>query len=218
MHVVVVGCGRSGAALAQRLGAEGDSVSVIDLHAGARDRLASNFTGVFIEGDALHQSVLESAQIERADAFVALSSNDSVNIVVARVARDSYHVPHVLGRLHDVQWYPISSHLGLQMVTTVQMTVDRIHRLLRHRRLDPEVVFGNGESLLVRSSLPDYLSGRRVSEFNVEGEIHVVEITRAGHSLLPGSSTTWRKGDFVSFIVAAGALERLHGFLDGRWS
>ncbi len=218
MHLVVVGCGRSGAAVAARLRSEGEAVSVIDVRADARAHLPDNFSGEFIVGDALHRSVLDAARTSQADALVALSSNDSANIVVARVARDTYRVPHVLGRLHNLEWYPISSQLGLQMVTTVQMTVDRVHRLLRHRRLDPEVVFGNGESLLVRSTLPAYLTGRRVGEFNVEGEIQVVEITRGGHSLLPGGSSTLREGDLVSFIVASRALERLHGFLGGRWA
>jgi trk system potassium uptake protein TrkA len=103
------------------------------------------------------------------------------------------------------------------MVTSVQMTVDRIHLLLKHRPLDPEQVFGNGESLLVRSLVPDYLADRRVAEFNVEGEIQVVEISRGGHSMIPGAESTLREGDMVSFIVASGALERLRSFLGGRW-
>ncbi len=218
MHVIIVGCGRSGAALATRLRAEGESVSVIDLDARARERLPSSFTGNFLEGDALHHSILIAARIDEADTFVALSSSDSVNIVLARVARDTFHVPQVVGRLHNLEWYHISRHLGLQMVTTVQMTVDRIHLLLRHRPLDPELVFGNGETLLVRSSVPDYLAGRRTNEFNVEGEIQVVEITRGGHSSIPGGASKLHAGDMVSFVVASGSLERLHSFLGGRWA
>lgn len=217
MRVVIVGCGRSGAALAARLDAEGETVSVIDQDPHTRDRLPGSFAGTFVEGDALNRAVLEVARIGAADAFVSVSSNDSVNIVTARVARDTYHVPQVLGRLHNVEWYPVSSHLGLQMVTTVQMTVDRIHLQLRHRPLDPEQIFGNGETLLVRSKVPDYLASRRLSEFNVEGEIQVVEVSRGGHSLIPGPATTLREGDIASFVVASGALERLRGFLGGRW-
>ncbi len=217
MHVLIVGCGRSGSALAARLDAEGETVGVIDCDGDTRTRLPVSFAGTFVTGDAVHRSVLEEAQIEQADAFVSLSSNDSLNIVVARIAREIFHVPHVVGRLHNVEWYPVSSILGLQMITTVQMTVDRIHLLLKHRPLDPEQVFGNGESLLVRSLVPDYLADRRVAEFNVEGEIQVVEISRGGHSMIPGAGSTLRAGDMVSFIVASGALERLRSFLGGRW-
>ena len=217
MHVVIVGCGRSGAALAARLAGEGERVDVIDCDSAARSRLPGSFAGTFVTGDAMHRSVLEEAHIEDADAFVSLSSSDSLTIVVARVARDTFHVPHVLGRLHNVEWYPISSHLGLQMVTTVQMTVDRIHLLLQHRPLDPELIFGNGETLLVRSSVPEYLVGRRVAEFNVEGEIQAVEVGRGGHSRIPAPETTLQSGDVVSFVVASGSLDRLRDFLGGRW-
>ena len=192
-------------------------MDVIDVDGAARARLPASFRGGFVAGDAMRRAVLEEAHIGQADAFVSLSSSDSLNIVAARVARDTFRVPHVLGRLHNVEWHPISAHLGLQMVTTVQMTVDRIHLLLRHRPLEPEMVFGNGESLLVRSSVPDYLAGRRVSEFNVEGEIQVVEIGRGGHSTIPGTEATLREGDLVSFVVSSGSLERLRNFLGGSW-
>ena len=217
MHVVIVGCGRSGSALAARLDAEGEVIHVIDCDDDTRTRLPSSFHGTFIKGDAIKRSVLEEAQSDRADAFVTVSSNDSLNIVTARIARDIFHVPHVVGRLHNIEWFPISSRLGLQMVTTVQMTVDRIHLMLQHRPLEPEQVFGNGETLLVRSLVPAYLAGRRVAEFNVEGEIQVAEISRGGHSSIPGTGTTLREGDMASFIVASGALERLRSFLGGRW-
>jgi trk system potassium uptake protein TrkA len=217
VHVVIVGCGRSGSALATRLDAGDATVSVIDHDTETRRHLPAPFRGSFVLGDALRKAVLDEAGIGRADAFVAVSSNDNLNIVVARVARDVFHVPKVLGRLHDVEWAPIGDHLGLQMVTTVQTTVDRLHLMLQHRPLDPEQVFGNGESLLVRSSVPDYLAGRPISEFNVEGEIQVVELSRGGHSTIPGVGTTLRDGDVVSFIVASSALERLKGFLGGSW-
>jgi trk system potassium uptake protein TrkA len=217
MHVVIAGCGRAGTALAVRLDAEGDSVCAIDPDGRARARLPGGFGGRFVQGSGIARPVLEEAGIARADAFVALSGLDSLNVVAARVARDVFHVPHVVGRLTDVEHALITTELGLDMVTSVRMTVDRVHRLLRHRPLDPEYTFGNGESLLVRAPVPDYLAGRPARVFEVEGEIGVVEITRAGHSLIPGSGAVLREGDRVSFVVASGALGRLQSFLGGRW-
>lgn len=217
MHVVIVGCGRAGTALAVRLDAEGDSVCVVDIDGQERQHLPAAFGGQFVQGSGIRKPVLEEARIAQADALVALSSSDSLNIVVARVARDVFHVPHVVGRLNDVEHALLATELGLDMVTSVQMTVDRVHRMLRHRPLDPEYTFGNGESLLVRAPVPDYLAERRASEFNVDGEINVVEITRGGHSMVPGAGATLREGDRVSFVVASGALGRLRSFLGGRW-
>ncbi len=217
MHVVIVGCGRAGTALAARLDTEGESVCAVDRDQSARSRLPAGFGGEFVAGSGMRRPVLEAAGIERADALVALTQSDSLNIVIARVARDVFRVPHAIGRLIDFEHVPAASELGLDMVTSVQMTVDRVHRLLLHRPLEPDYTFGNGETVLVRAPVPDYLDGRAVTEFAIEGEISVAEITRAGHSTIPGSGTTLRKGDRVSFVVTANSLQRLHSFLGGRW-
>lgn len=60
MHVVIVGCGRSGSYLAQTLDAEGDTVSVLDADEHARQRLPPGFSGRFITGDAMNPAVLEA--------------------------------------------------------------------------------------------------------------------------------------------------------------
>jgi Trk K+ transport system NAD-binding subunit len=121
------------------------------------------------------------------------------------------------GRLTGFEHLPVASELGLDMVTSVQMTVDRVHRILRHRPLEPDYTFGNGETVLVRAPVPDYLDGRPAAEFAIEGEISVVEITRAGQSTIPGPHTTLCKGDRISFVVTSGSLQRLESFLGGRW-
>lgn len=217
MHVVIVGCGRAGTVLAARLDAEGDSVCAVDRDSGAQARLPAGFGGEFVAGSGLHRPVLEAAGIERADALVALTESDSLNTVIARVARDVFRVPHVVGRLTGSEHGPVASELGLDMVTSVQMTVDRVHRILHHRPLEPDYTFGNGETVLVRARVPDYLDGRPVTEFAIEGEISVVEITRAGHSAIPGPRSTVCKGDRVSFVVTSASLQRLENFLGGRW-
>ena len=217
MHAVIVGCGRAGAALAGRLDAEGDSVSAIDVDPQARKRLPGGFGGEFIMGNGLRRAILEAAGIERADALVAFTSRDSLNIVIARIARETFRVPVTVGRLNDTEHVAAAGELGLHMVTSVAMTVDRVHRMLRHAPLEPEYTFGNGETLLVRATIPDYLAGRQAAEFNVEGEITAIEITRGGRSLIPGPGAELRRGDRVGFVVASAALERLRSFLGGRW-
>ncbi len=217
MHAVIVGCGRTGTALAVRLDAEGHSVSAVDIDPRAREHLPGGFGGEFVQGNGLRRPMLEAAGIERADALVALTSRDSLNIVIARIAREVFRVPAVVGRLNGTEHVAVATDLGLHMVTSVAMTVDRIDRMLRHAPLEPAYTFGNGETLLVRATIPDYLAGRQAAEFNVEGEITAVEITRGGRSLIPGPGAELRRGDRVSFVVASTALERLRSFLGGGW-
>ena len=51
MRVIVVGCGRVGAGIAERLAREGHGVTVIDISTDAFTRLEEDFPGEAIRGD-----------------------------------------------------------------------------------------------------------------------------------------------------------------------
>ncbi|MEV6019240.1 MULTISPECIES: TrkA family potassium uptake protein [unclassified Streptomyces] len=214
MKVIVVGCGRVGAELAGLLASEGHDVQVVDRLPAAARRLPDNPRIHFHEGNGFSRTVLRSAGVEHADAFVAVTSGDNSNIVSARTAKDTYRVPIVLARIYDPRRADIYRDLGIPTIASVRWTVHQLHQMLLHRHLSPELSFGNGDSLLVRSEVPAYLVGRRLNEFDVDGEIRVVEVTRAGRSLIPAHGTCAEAGDLVTFAVAATALGRLRGFLD----
>jgi trk/ktr system potassium uptake protein len=99
-------------------------------------------------------------------------------------------------------------------VASVRWTVNRIDQLLRHRYLDPAAAFGDGETLLVRETLPAWFSDRPLHDLDVDGQIRVVAVTRGGHSFLPTDDSLAEPGDTVSVAVAATALGRLRSFLD----
>ncbi|MFF3890098.1 potassium channel family protein [Streptomyces sp. NPDC001914] len=214
MKVIVVGCGRVGAELACLLASEGHDVQVVDRLTAAARRLPDSPRIRFHEGNGFSRAVLRSAGIEHADAFVAVTSGDNSNIVSARTAKDTYRVPIVLARIYDPRRADIYSDLGIPTIASVRWTVHQLHQMLLHRHLSPELSFGNGDTLLVRSEVPAYLIGRRLTEFDVDGEIRVVEVTRAGRSLIPAHGTSAQAGDLVTFAVAATGLGRLRGFLD----
>ncbi|MFI9357979.1 potassium channel family protein [Streptomyces lydicus] len=217
MKVLIAGCGRTGAALAVRLSAEKHDVRLIDHEPRARNLLPPGFPGHFRAGNAFSRPVLEAEDIEEADAFVAVTSSDNANIVSARIAKETYRVPSITARIYDPRRADIYRELGIPTVASVRWTVSRIHQMLLHRELIPDFAFGNGETLLVRSPLPAYLDGRRLSAFDVDGEIRVVEVTRAGRSFVPLHSTPAEPEDLVTFAVDATALGRLRGFLNKEW-
>lgn len=214
MRTIVIGCGRVGSALAVRLAGEAHDVRVVDRDPKARRLLPPAFAGAWIEGNGYNRAVLERAGVEHADAFVAVTSGDNSNIVAARVAKDVYRVPHVIARIYEPRRAQIYRQLGIPTVSSVVWTVGRIHQMLMHRHLQPEFAFGNGETLLVRSTLPAYLAGRPLHDLEVDTEIRVIEVTRNGRSSIPEHGAVAAPGDVVTFAVAAGALSRLRGFLN----
>ncbi|QNE73377.1 TrkA family potassium uptake protein [Streptomyces finlayi] len=214
MRVIIAGCGRVGSVLAAQLASEGHDVWVIDNRAAGRHALPPGFAGHFEEGDCLGRHTLERAGVGDADALVAVTSADNRNLVCARTAKETYRVPMVLARVNDVRRAELAEELGVPTIEGVRWTVHQIHQRLLHRHLSAAMTFGNGEVRLLRSDIPGYLPGRSLSEFDIDGEIRVVEVTRAGRSLIPRHSTTAEAGDMVTFAVAVTALGRLRGFLD----
>ena len=213
MRVLVVGCGRVGAALAGQLAVEQHDVRVIDRDPRTRHLLGNAFTGKFCVGNGYSRRVLEAAGIAHADAFVAVTSGDNSNVVAARTAREEYRVPLVIARIYDPRRADIYRELGIPTVASVRWTVNEVRQMLLHRHLSPELSFGNGETLLVRTQLPPYLAGRHAADLEVDGEIRVVEITRGGRSTVPAKGALLEPGDLVTCVVAAGSLDRLRSFV-----
>ena len=213
MRVIVAGCGRTGSALAARLAVEGHEVRVIDPDPATEARLPHGFRGRFLRGSGFARAVLEDAGTSRADAYVAVTATDNANIVSARVAREDYGVPSVIARVRESSRNDLHQELGIPALSDVRWMVHRVHQALLHRHLTPDAVFGSGETLLVRAGIPRWLEGRPVSAFDVDGEIRVVELTRAGRSMVPAHSTPVREGDDISCVVASTALRRLSDFI-----
>jgi trk/ktr system potassium uptake protein len=159
MHVVITGCGRTGRALATRLDAEGDKVTVIELDDTVERGLPAGFRGRFVPGNGIHPRVLEAAGIAHAEAFVALTPNDSANIVSARVARDTYRVPNVVARLHDPAHAPVYTEFGIATVGSVQTTVNRLIQMLHHRTLEPPSATGDAARPVRAPRLPGRAAG-----------------------------------------------------------
>ncbi|GAA4472799.1 potassium channel family protein [Phytohabitans houttuyneae] len=218
MKVIVVGCGRVGAALATWLRVEGHDVHVVDREPKARRLLPANFSGEFRTGNGYSRAVLCAAGIEHADAFIAVTSGDNSNIVAARTAKEYYRVPIVIARIYDPRRADIYRDLGIPTVASVRWTVQRIHRMLAHRDLSPELTFGSGETMLVRSELPAWFAGRQLTELEVDGEVRLVEVTRGSRSFIPTAVEPANPGDRISFIASAAGMRRLQALLDKEWS
>lgn len=214
MRVIVIGCGRVGSSLAVQLTAERHDVRIVDKNPKSNRLLPDGFAGSWYLGNGFSRTVLEAAGIEHADAFIAVTSGDNSNIVAARTAKDVYRVPIVVARIYEPRRASIYRQLGIPTVASVVWTVNQIHQMLVYRHLEPTHTFGNGETLLVRSALPPYLTGRRLRDLEVDGEIRVVEVTRGGRSVLPERGSVAEPADLVTFAVATHSLGRLRGFLN----
>jgi trk/ktr system potassium uptake protein len=114
VKVVIVGCGRVGAALALRLAGESHSVTVVDQSMAAFARLGEEFGGQMIVGNGLEEGTLIRAGIEQADCFASVTNGDNRNLMMAQVAKHIFGVKRVITRLYDPIRADVYAGLGLE--------------------------------------------------------------------------------------------------------
>ena len=101
MHVIVVGCGRVGSEVALNLAGSEHDVVVIDRRLESFRRLGDGFKGTTMVGVGFDRDVLTEAGITPNCSVAAVTSGDNSNILIARVARETFGVKHVVARIYD---------------------------------------------------------------------------------------------------------------------
>jgi trk system potassium uptake protein TrkA len=213
VHIVIMGCGRVGAALTVELAKAGHSVAIIDKRAEAFDKLPPGFEARTLVGLGFDRTILEEAGIGDAGAFVAVSNGDNSNIVSARIAREHYHVPKVIARIYDPRRAEIYERLNIPTVASVKWAAARIHFLLFHGREELSESFAGGQLLHLQRELPEHLVGKPVSSVESPGVVRVIGIDRGGRGFIPQDGATFQEGDIVHFVATSESLEQLEVLL-----
>lgn len=197
MNVIVIGCGRVGAELAYRLYKNGHQVTVIDRHPEAFKNLPEDFRGRTLEGDVLSEAVLHRAGIDNAQGVAAVTSSDSLNGVIGRVASEIYHIPHVAVRNYNPRWRELLEAFGLQVVGSSSWGAQRMEELLEGGSVHPLVSAGNGEVEICDMMIPASWDGKTVQELAAIGPCIVAAVTRAGRGMMPTPDMVLKAGDVV---------------------
>ena len=202
-HFVIMGCGRVGVTLAHTLEDSGHSVAIIDQDDRAFRRLRSGFTGRKVTGVGFDRDTLRHADIENAYAFAAVSSGDNSNILATRVARETFHVPHVVARIYDPGRAEIYQRLGIPTVAAVRWSADQVlRRILPEQGIKGDFREASGRLILGEVQLDDGWVGRELAEIEAASGARVAYLTRFGEGILPARGTRYQKGDIVHAMMA----------------
>jgi trk system potassium uptake protein TrkA len=214
VHVVIVGCGRVGSSLARSLAGGGHSVAVIDRRADAFERLGPSFGGQTFAGIGFDRDLLVEAGIERAEAVAAVTNGDNSNILVARVARETFGVGRVVARIYDPQRAAIYQRLGIATVATATWTTERVLRRVLPDTTAVEWVDPSARVSLLERELGTPWAGHRVSEIEQTG-VRLVAVSRLGSAMLPAPDLVVQEGDVVYLALTADAMEHLEQIAAG---
>lgn len=209
-HFVIMGCGRVGVSLAHTLDESGHSVAIIDQDDRAFRRLRSSFGGRKVTGVGFDRDTLKYAEIDDAYAFAAVSSGDNSNILATRVARETFHVPHVVARIYDPGRAEIYQRLGIPTVAAVRWSADQVlRRILPEQTINGDFRETSGRLILAELALSDAWFGRPLRSIEIASGVRIAYITRFGEGILPTPETSYQQGDILHAMMKTTATDEI---------
>jgi trk system potassium uptake protein TrkA len=215
VHVVVVGCGRVGSGLAAAVEAAGHTVAIIDRKETAFRRLPAGFSGKKIVGVGFDRDRLHDAGIEEATAVAAVTNGDNSNIMIARVAKETYGIDRVVARIYDPRRAAIYERLGIPTVATVQWTIERVLRRILPDAPSVEWIDPSAKVCLIERLVPKTWAGHRAEELGIDGQAHVVALARLGVAQLSRPDLVIQDGDVVFVAVSGDHIKNFDEHIGG---
>lgn len=126
LFIIIVGCGRLGSYLANRLSHDGHSVVVVDNDESAFELLSDEYSGFKVEGDATELAVLKEAKLDEADWLIATTREDNINLMAAQIAKEVFHVKRVIARDFEPERETIYRELDIETVCPTTIAGDAV--------------------------------------------------------------------------------------------
>ncbi len=201
MRIIIAGAGGTSRDLLRRLGDVWEA-TVIDPDP---DRLlmAAKVRPIDpIPGDASSAVVLRRAGLGTADAFVAATSDDAVNLEACRLAVEA-GVLRVQAAAADSEGLDAYRQLGVNTYSGDRLAARKIEAELDPRRVaSAEFADGKAEAIEFRISADSPVRGRKLRELPL-GNWVVAAILRAGVFVAPHGDTTVETDDRVTVVGAS---------------
>lgn len=135
MDIIIVGCGKIGATLAEQLTEEEHNITVIDLQESRLTSVTERYDVLGIKGNGATIPVLQNAGADHADLLIAVTQMDELNILSCMVAR-KLGAQNTIARVRNPEYIDvmplIKGDSGLSMfINPEQACAEEIARVLR---------------------------------------------------------------------------------------
>ena len=209
MKIIIVGCGKVGITLAERLNAEGHDITLIDKDAATLRTTADRIDVMGVEGNGVSYQVQMEAGIKQADLLIATTHSDEQNMLCCLIARKAGDC-HTIARIRDPEYVKevqfIREELNMSMVINPEReAASEVARLIKYPSAIKIDSFAKGRVDLMKLVIPEDcdLDGLKVYEVNTKLKCRVLIciVERDNEVLIPGGNFELHAGDRLSFVA-----------------
>ena len=206
MRVLIVGGGKVGTYLAERLLREKHDVRLIELREEEKDRILLDIPAEILNfGSGTDPDVLETAGIRKANVVAAVTGSDETNLVVTTLARYEFMIPRIIARInHPKNAWLFTKEMGVDVaINQADLLAALIVEEMSMGDMMTMQVLRRGKFRLVEDKVaPNSLAdGKHLSELNLPDQCNVVTIIRDGNLLVLKTDPVLQMADEILAIV-----------------
>lgn len=210
MKIIIVGCGKVGITLAERLNSEGHDITLIDKDGATLRTVADRIDVMGIEGNGVSYQTLVEADAKSADLLIATTDSDEQNMLCCLMARKAGDC-HTIARIRDPEYYEevgfIREELNLSMVINPELEAsNEVARLIKYPSAIKIDSFAGGKVDLMKMVIPEGspLDGMKVFEVTtkLKCRILICAVERGDEVIIPGGNFELKASDTLTFLGA----------------
>jgi len=183
MHFIIAGLSNIGKNLTELLSKEGNEVTVIDLNEGKCAEMAASSDAMGIPGDATQRSVLEEAGVRNAKALVAVTGDDSDNLMISMLAKEM-GAKKVISLVNDAVHAETFKQAGVSFqVKPDAIVAKHISRMVSQPYVKDFLSFERAEIFEIECEEGMRCVGKKVSEIGTANGMKILVLEREGKHL-----------------------------------
>jgi len=191
-----------GLVLASLLISDGHDVTLIENDETLCNIASSELDAMVICGNGTNGKVLEDANVEDADVFVAATGNDEVNLLASILVRE-YKIPKIIARVSDTRHSNAFKMIGIDSVVSPELTTTSyVEKLIIRPKIADLVVMGKGDAELLDINLENEKSiGKTIGDVSPDDNFLIVAVYENDNLIIPKPEMVLKKGMKISILV-----------------
>lgn len=210
MHIIIIGAGRTGKHVIQSAIEDGHEVVVIEADKDVAERAASSYDCIVINADASSLDTLRQAGSDEADALIATTSDDSVNLLVIMLGRE-LGIKKLVSSVTDEDHIRLFKELGVNTVESpFRLNGKFLYRAVQKSSINDFMDLGHGVEIVeFHVNETAKVVGKAIKDTPIPRESRVIAIKRDEKVIVPQGSTVVEKGDVAVILTKQGLLRPL---------
>lgn len=218
MKIVIAGAGDLGFHLAELLSYNNQDITLIDNNPDILEHAAQHLDVLTILGDSSSISVLEEAEVRKAKLLLAVTANETTNLITAVLAK-KMGVNNTLARVSNTEFVSeysreIFKELGIENIFSPNLLAAKeIHRLVRRCSFTDLFEFEEGKIILTGVTIGDDspLAFHKLKELSGEAykNLRVIAVQRGNTTIIPHGDLLLRPNDHVYIVSLPGQVARV---------